>query len=477
MNKVSVDVAVIGAGSAGLTAFFAARTHTSNLLLIDSGPYGTTCARVGCMPSKLLIAAANAAHEARHADRFGIHVSQVKADGEAVMRRVRAERDRFVGFVVDSTEAIPAAQRLMGTARFTGPNTLMVDAHTEVQARAIVIATGSRPFVPELLQAAGDLLDTSDSVFEWTSLPQSVAVVGSGAIGLELGQALHRLGVKTSIMGRGEHAGSLTDLELAELATQVLGQELDLHMQSEVLEVRREAQGVSLRVRDKQGKDTVHHAQRLLCATGRIPNLDALDLPEAGLKLNSKGVPEFDPLTMRCGDSAIFIAGDADNERPILHEATGQGRIAGDNAGAWPDARVARRHVAMGIAFTEPQMASIGASPAELKGRDFIVGRVNFGDQGRSRVMGENAGALHLYAERVSGHFLGAQMLGPRAEHLAHLLAWSLESGLTVEQMLRMPFYHPVVEEGLRSALKDARDQMRRPPPAIEHCDDCTPGV
>jgi dihydrolipoamide dehydrogenase len=91
--------------------------------------------------------------------------------------------------------------------------------------------------------------------------------------------------------------------------------------------------------------------------------------------------------------------------------------------------------------------------------------------------MAENAGALHLYAERGSGRLLGAQMVGPRAEHLAHLLAWSLQAGLTVEQMLHMPFYHPVVEEGLRSALKDAREHMRRPPPAIEHCDDCTPGV
>jgi dihydrolipoamide dehydrogenase len=102
---------------------------------------------------------------------------------------------------------------------------------------------------------------------------------------------------------------------------------------------------------------------------------------------------------------------------------------------------------------------------------------VSFEDQGRSRVMAENAGALHLYADRSSGRLLGAQIVGPRAEHLAHLLAWSLQAGFTVEQMLRMPFYHPVVEEGLRSALKDARQHMRRPAPAIEHCDDCTPGV
>jgi dihydrolipoamide dehydrogenase len=477
MNRISVDVAVIGAGSAGLTAFFAARTHTTSLLLIDGGPYGTTCARVGCMPSKLLVAAANAAHDARHAGLFGVHVGSLEVDGRAVMRRVQAERDRFVGSVVNSTESIPAEQRLLGQARFTGPNTLLVNEETEVQARAIVIATGSRPFVPAALQAAADRLDTSDSIFEWDTLPASVAVVGSGAIGLELGQALHRLGVQVELFGRGEQAGMLSDPDLAKLATQIFSSELKLHLQSEVQQVTRHAQGVTLHVRGQDGQESVHHHERLLCATGRTPNLDRLDLAKTGLKLNARGIPEYDPLTMRCGDSAIFIAGDADNERPVLHEATGQGRIAGDNAGAWPKAYPGVRHTFLGIAFTEPQMAMVGAGPAELKGKDFVTGHVDFDEQGRSRVMGENLGALYLYADRLSGRLLGAQMVGPRAEHLAHLLAWSLESNLSVEQMLRMPFYHPVVEEALRTALKDAREHMKQPPPAIEHCDDCTPGV
>ena len=124
MKTINVDVAIIGAGTAGMSAYRAALAHTKNVLVIEAGVYGTTCARVGCMPSKLLIAAAEAAHSAQHAAPFGVVVDSVKVDGQAVMKRVREERDRYVGFVVDSVESWPAEHRLLGHARF-------VDAHLE----------------------------------------------------------------------------------------------------------------------------------------------------------------------------------------------------------------------------------------------------------------------------------------------------------------------------------------------------------
>ena len=147
MNNVAVDVAIVGAGTAGLNARREAEKAGKSWVLIESGPYGTTCARVGCMPSKLLIAAAEAAHHARHAKQFGVGTS-VQIDGVAVMKRVRKERDRFVGFVVEGTEKLPEEKRIRGRARFTGPTTLVVDDHTTVQAKTIVLATGSSPWTP-----------------------------------------------------------------------------------------------------------------------------------------------------------------------------------------------------------------------------------------------------------------------------------------------------------------------------------------
>jgi dihydrolipoamide dehydrogenase len=145
-SKLEVDVAVIGAGTAGLVARQQALSHRAGrVLLIEGGVYGTTCARVGCMPSKLLIAAADAAEHARGAATFGVSVGDVRIDGAAVMARVRRERDRFVAGAVRSTEAIDARDRLQGWARFVGPQSLIVETDAgpvQVEARAIVIAAG-----------------------------------------------------------------------------------------------------------------------------------------------------------------------------------------------------------------------------------------------------------------------------------------------------------------------------------------------
>ncbi|WP_032826332.1 FAD-dependent oxidoreductase, partial [Bordetella holmesii] len=135
MKSLHTDIAVIGAGTAGLAAYRAARAAGKRAVIIEGGPYGTTCARVGCMPSKLLIAAAEAAHATRHTDAFGVRVAgPVTVDGQAVMARVKRERDRFVGFVLQGVENLPAEDKLHGYARFLSDRVLRVDDHTEVHA-------------------------------------------------------------------------------------------------------------------------------------------------------------------------------------------------------------------------------------------------------------------------------------------------------------------------------------------------------
>jgi dihydrolipoamide dehydrogenase len=190
-------------------------------------------------------------------------------------------------------------------------------------------------------------------------------------------------------------------------------------------------------------------------------------------------MPSFDSRTMQCGDSAIFIAGDANNDKPILHEAADEGRIAGENAGRFPDVRTGLRRVPLGIVFTDPNIAVVGEGHQALAARacPFRVGSVDFADQGRSRVMLQNQGLLRVYGECGSGVFLGAEMIGPRAEHLAHLLAWALQQRMTVPAMLELPFYHPVIEEGLRTALRDLNRNLKLGPQPVKHCMDCGPGA
>jgi dihydrolipoamide dehydrogenase len=477
MNNMTVDVAVIGAGTAGMVAYRAAKSHGKKVVMIEGGQYGTTCARVGCMPSKLLIAAAEAAHAIGHAPGFGVYAGPIRIDGPEVMARVRAERDRFVGFVLEGIDSMPQADRLRGHARFISRNALQVDDHTIVHAARIVIATGSRPNLPESLRGIGERLVTSDGIFEWSDLPKSVAVIGTGVVGLELGQALHRLGVRVALFGRSRKLAQLSDPDVLHAAIKCLGSELDLRLDSNVLGVQRDADQVSLRW---SGADGVEHTERydyVLAATGRTPNVDQLGLEHAGLALDKAGVPLFDPFTMQCGDRPVFIAGDADNELPVLHEAADQGRIAGDNAGRFPDVRPGLRRAPFSIAFADPQIAVVGQPYRIASNQQIVIGEVSFANQGRSRAMRQNCGLLRVYATIGSGRFIGAEMIGPRNEHLAHLLAWACQNQMTIAHMLDMPFYHPVIEEGLRTALRDAKAKLLHGLPPIDHCTDCTPGV
>ena len=480
MKPLTVDVAVIGTGTAGLAAYRAARAHGKRVVLIESGPYGTTCARVGCMPSKLLIAAAEAAHMLALAPGFGVHAGAIRIDGRAVMARVRSERDRFVGFVLESVDGIPAADKLRGHARFTGPHTLQVDDHTDIEAASVVIASGSTSITIPQLANAGKRVITSDDVFDWTDLPSSVAVIGTGVIGLELGQALARLGVRVAFFARGGSVAQITDPEVLHVASGTLAAELDLRFQQTIVEAHQDGSEAVLTTRDATGDERTERFEYVLVAAGRSPNVKNIGIEHTGLELDAKGIPLFDSATMQCGSSHIFIAGDANNERPVLPEAADHGKIAGDNAGRYPDVRPGLRRTPLAIAFTEPQIATLGETYRELcaEGRSkFAVGRVSFTNQGRSRVMLQNHGMLRVYGEYGTGRFLGAEMIGPRAENLGHLLAWACQARLTVAAMLDMPFYHPVIEEGVRTALRDLAAELEKGAPQPGATPDCLPGT
>ena len=249
-----VDVAVIGAGTAGLAAYRAAARASKRVVLIEAGQHGTTCARVGCMPSKLLIAAAEAAHHARHAAPFGVHTS-VRVNGREVM-----DRDRFVGFVLDGVEQIPKEHKIHGRARFLGPNTLEVDvgpsaAAVQVVAKSVVIATGSSPFIPGVFQPIRDRVVLNDDVFMWDTLPESVAVFGGGVIGLELSLALVRLGVRVRVFGKSGTVGPLSDPVVRASALAAFRQEMPFHPDAKVHGLRRNEAGVEITYDDDDGEN------------------------------------------------------------------------------------------------------------------------------------------------------------------------------------------------------------------------------
>lgn len=480
LERRDVDVAIIGFGTAGMGAYREASKHTDNIVFIEAAEFGTTCARVGCMPSKLLIAAADSAHHARTTDQFGISVNEINIDGKKVMARIQSERDRFVGFVLDSVDDFEQKHKLIGRATFKDDHTLLIDDHSEIVAKRIVIATGSRPVYPSLLSEAGDRLLTNDTIFELDDLPESVAVFGPGVIGLELGQALSRLGVTVKVFGRSGGVAGLSDPKIRDYAHRVFNEEFYLDAQANVSNIRRVGDEIEVSYRDKAGEQRRENFEYLLAATGRAPNVDQLGLQNTSLLLDDRSVPRYDHYTLQTSLHHIFLAGDVSDELSLLHEAADEGRIAGRNAGLFPEVRAGLRRAPLGIVFTDPQIATVGLNLQQVKAHCnscFATGEVTFEKQGRSRVMGKNKGILKVYAEQGTGLFLGAEMFGPSAEHIGHLLSWAVQQKLTVSEILDMPFYHPVIEEGVRTALRDVNSKLHLGPAMIEHCLDCGAGA
>ncbi|MCW4151215.1 dihydrolipoyl dehydrogenase [Halomonas sp. 18H] len=456
MKTLNVEYAIIGAGTSGLGAYSKISRQTDSLVMIQDGPYGTTCARVGCMPSKLLITAADHAHDLSHSDFFGVPASG-RVDGRRVLERLRRERDeRFVANNLRYVEKIPAHHKLEGRARFVAPKRLMVDDAVEVRAEKVIIACGSRPAISEVFTPVMSRVLTSDTVFELEDLPESVAVIGMGVIALELGQALHRLGVRTTLYGRSGRINALTHPAMQQQALDALSAELEIFPSGRVVSTREDAQGAWIEFEQPDGQRVSRVYERVLVATGRTSNLDRLGLEQAGLETGQPEQGQIDSRTMRCANLPIFIAGDATDELPVWHEAYDEGRIAAHNALNYPDPTPAARRPPLTVIFTDPQIAVIGQSYRHLGEREVVIGELPFSSP-RHVVWNKVAGRMQVYLDAHSEVILGAELVGHQAEHLAHLLALAMTHAMTAEQVLEMPVYHPSAEELLRDVLMDAR--------------------
>ncbi len=218
---------------------------------------------------------------------------------------------------------------------------------------------------------------------------------------------------------------------------------------------------------------------RVLVAVGRRPALGGLGLENLGVKLDGRGLPPFNENTFQIENLPVFIAGDANGLRPVLHEAADEGRIAGYNAMA-KEVTCFQKRVYLGITFSEPNIAVIGESYKSLSrgNTDFVIGESDYERQGRAIIMGQNEGKVRLYAGKTDSRILGAELIAPHGEHLAHLIAWAIGYGTRAVDMLSMPFYHPVLEEGLRSALSQAAKKSTLPKPSFEllRCQDSITG-
>lgn len=451
------DIIIIGAGTAGQAAYKEAIKHTSNILIVNYGSWDTTCARVGCMPSKVLISVANQLHDAQALNKVGV-TTHLNLDSKKIMLHIQELRNQFTQAALKDVARWNSAHKISGQAHFVDASTIEVN-QKYYQARSFILAVGSTPsFDPQWKQELGKKLITSDEVFELEQLPQSIAVIGSGVIALELAQALQRLGVKTTIFARSRKVGTVTSPILQKMAQELLSQEIEIKFEVLPNQVQNSKDGVQI-IYQEDGQEHRLVTNYLLVATGRRTLLDTLKLENINTQFaDLKNLPVH-PETKQLAQYPIFIAGDAHSDTPIQHEAAHEGRSAVLNC---LNLEKIRNLTPLGIVFCEPEMAIVGQNFKQLESSKvpFVTGYVSYSRQGRAQVLGKNYGALEIYVHTESRRVLGAELLMTSAEHLAHLLCWMISDDCTLDQLLEKPFYHPTLEEGLRTALKHARRQL-----------------
>lgn len=456
-NVREVDIVVVGAGTAGLSAFNEIKARGVDALLIDRGPLGTTCARVGCMPSKAVLHAGEQWSSMRATDEGKLCAEAGLP--RSLWRDARRTRDALAGGAAERTVKTAGDRLLMGSARFKDDRTLLVDG-TEVRARAFVIATGSHPVVPNGLESLGERLLTTDTLFELDAMPRSLGVLGMGAIGLEMGLAMSRLGLRVVGGDLQGSLGGIADPAIQHRALELFGSELTLWL-GHPIDANLDEGGKLVRMESNGRKD---HVEALLAALGRRPNVAELELGNAGVHLDDKRQPVLDPKTLRAaGAAAVFMAGDVSPDRPLMHEAVDEGVFAARSAMACISGQpvsLRRRRAPVSIIFSNPDVAAVGTSYGDLDLEKSVIGQAEGSTNGRSKILHAERNLVNVYVERATRRVIGASLVATRGEHLAHHLAWAVQRGDTVDDLLAMPYYHPSLEEMLQSAFKDAARQL-----------------
>lgn len=451
------DLMVLGGGTAGIVGARTAARLGARVLLVERDRPGGDCLWTGCVPSKALLAAAEAAAGARRSAMFGVDVSVVDVDVARVMGHVRGAIAHIAP--TDSVEALERAgvRVLHGTGRFTGPQSLEVGG-TRVEFRQALLATGAAPALPPIPGLADAHPLTSDTVWELTELPGRLAVLGGGSIGCELGQAFSRLGAEVVLVEGADRLLPREDGDAAALVTDALGADaVKIRTGVSVVEVSgTSGAGGALLLGDGSRVDFDH----LLVAVGRSPRTRGLGLEAAGIDTDQRGFVTVDA-HLRTTNRRIWAAGDLTGHPQFTHLAGVHANTAATNA-----VLGLRRKVSMSavprVTFTHPEVAAVGLptqpSRVGLQVRSWPDTHVD-----RAVAEGQTQGFTKIVTDR-RGRVLGATVVGPRAGEALAELTLAVRLGLTTRQVAGTTHPYPTFGDGpWNVAIADVQDQLTRP--------------
>lgn len=438
------DIIAIGGGAAGLVTAAGAAGLGARVALIERHRMGGECLWTGCVPSKALLACARAAADVRSAHRHGIHTSDVRIDFPAVMKHVRAAQNQIEPN--DSPERFRSlgVDVLLDAARFVGERTLRVGERT-ITGRHIVIATGSRPLIPDIPGLRETPHHTNETIFEISDCPSSLAILGGGAIGVELAQAFALLGSTVTII---EAAPTILASEDAELSA-IVAEELRVAGVSLLLGTTADrVEGTAGGVRIHLGGRTVE-AAALLIATGREAVLDSLDLQAGGI--SSSGTTLLLDSRLRTTAKNVWAAGDVTGAPRFTHVADYQARTVLRNA-LFPLSTRVDYDVVPRVTYTIPELARVGLTRAEamaIHGDSVRVFTRRFSELDRAIADGKTTGVLKLVSD-AKGRILGGHVLGQHASSIIAEIALAMREKIPLGRVAASLHAYPTYAEAFK---------------------------
>ncbi len=448
----SYDLMILGSGSAAFAAAIKAADLGARVAMAEAATVGGTCVNVGCVPSKTLIKAAELCYRSAYPKFEGLAACPPPSDWQRVVQ----QKDELVaalrqGKYVDVMKIYPSISLIKGRARLGGPRAVTVNGATHRPGK-ILIATGSRPWAPPIpgLAEAG-FLDSTDAL-SLPSLPESLLVIGAGAIGLELGQLFNRFGVRVMILEGGPHIAGGEEPEIGEALTRYLADE-KIRTCTNVKIERVERVDGEYRVHVViDSRPEVCRAEQLVVATGRRPNTADLGLAEAGVEVSARGEVKVDE-HLQTTNPHVYAAGDCLGDPMYVYVAAYAGNLAAENAltGA---GRVYDLTALPHVIFTDPQVASVGLSEraAKAAGKAVKTAVLSLKDVPRALAARDTRGLFKLVADAETGRLLGAHVLADEAGEVIQAATLAVKFGLRIQDLVET--FHPYLTmvEGLKLA-------------------------
>jgi len=446
------DLIVLGAGPGGYVAAIRAAQLGLDVACVEKEKVlGGTCLRVGCIPSKALLESSERYHQTRKSLRtHGVKVGSVELDLKTMMRR----KDGTVRTLAKGIEGLLGKNKVAryhGMARFGSDGQILVEGSEgtiELRAPKVLIATGSNSATLAGVEVDGDRVGTSTEALSWSAVPDTMVVIGAGAIGLELGSVWSRLGSKVIVLEYLDRILPGTDAEIAAEAQKILAKQgLKFRLGSRVTAARAEGDGCRV---ECEGQEALT-CDRVLLSVGRVPNTEGLGLAEVGIETDRRGRVVVDE-SFQTGRAGVYAIGDVIAGPMLAHKAEEEGVACVEgivnghghvNYDAIPN-----------VVYTEPEVAAVGKTEEELKeaGIPYRRGAFPFMANGRARVLGHAEGKIKILAHAETDRILGVHIVGPRAGDLIAEAAVSIEFGASSEDLARACHAHPTLAETLKEA-------------------------